>query len=228
MKAIVLALIFAILGPVAVSAQTNAVKPDFSTVADSRAWSITHADARSMEMDGKRAIRLIAEGDSANGIVGLALPRALTFSTGMIELDLKGKNVKQRSFVGVAFNVVDEKTFEAVYFRPFNFKTDEPGRRRAVQYVAWPQHTWEYLRTNSPGQFESAVDPVPDPDSWFHAQIEVTDEQVRGFVSHSKKPSLVVRRLLKGGIARPAGLFVDSSDGLYANLAVRPPALLTP
>lgn len=156
MKAIVLTLLFSILGSTAVSAQTNAVKPDFSSVVDSGAWAITHADATSMELDGKRAIRLIAEGDSANGIVGLALPRTLTFSTGIIEIDLKGKNVKQRSFVGVAFNIVDEKTFEAVYFRPFNFKADEPARRRAVQYVAWPQHTWEYLRTNSPGQFENA------------------------------------------------------------------------
>lgn len=129
MQVIASALLFFMLGSTAVSAQTNAVKPDFSSVADSAAWAVTHADAKSMAMDGKRAIRLIAEGDSANGIVGLALPRTLALSTGVIEIDLKGKNVKQRSFVGVAFNVVDAKTFEAVYFRPFNFQADEPARR---------------------------------------------------------------------------------------------------
>jgi hypothetical protein len=31
---------------------------------------------------------------------------------------------------------VDETTYEAIYFRPFNFATDDPARRlRAVQYV---------------------------------------------------------------------------------------------
>jgi hypothetical protein len=32
--------------------------------------------------------------------------------------------------------------------------------------------------------------PVPDPDSWFHARIEVTDREVRVFVNDAKEPSL--------------------------------------
>jgi len=222
MKSMAFGLILSLLGMTAASAQTHAMRPDFMAIADSGAWAINHADASKLETDGKHVIRLVAEGDSANGIVGLALPRTVSFSTGTIEIDLKGKNVRQRSFLGVAFNVVDEKTFEAVYFRPFNFKAEEPFRRRAVQYVAWPKNTWEHLRTNSPGQYENAVNPVPDPDGWFHARIDVTDEQVRVFVNHAKEPILVVRRLSKGGVARPAGLFVDSSDGHYANLALTP------
>ena len=181
-----------------------------------------HAAVERVEKDGKAAVRLVAEGDSANGIVGLALPRALNFSTGTLEIDLKGKNVRQRSFLGVAFNVVDEKTFEAVYFRPFNFKAADPIRNRSVQYIAWPTNTWEHLRKSSPGQFEKPVNPVPDPDDWFHARIEVTDSQVRVFVNHAKEPSLVVARLSSGGTERPVGLFVDSADGQYANLTVAP------
>lgn len=192
--------------------------PDLSTVADSTAWRLTHAQAQSVDVDGKRAVHLIAEGDSANGIVGLALPNGMAFSSGTIEVDLKGKNVRQNSFLGVAFNVVDEKTFEAVYFRPFNFQADEPFRKRAVQYIAWPANTWEQLRKNRAEQFENAVNPVPDPDGWFHASVEVNDTQVRVFVDGAKEPSLVVERLSKGGVRRPAGLFVDSADGFYANL----------
>jgi hypothetical protein len=194
--------------------------PNLSTVADSKAWRLLHAQAESVVVDGKRAVHLIAEGDSANGIVGLALPNGLAFSSGTIELDLKGKNVRQSSFLGVAFNVVDEKTFEVVYFRPFNFKADEPFRKRAVQYIAWPAHTWEQLRKNRPEQFENAVNPVPDPDAWFHASVEVSDTQVRVFVDRAKEPSLVVERLSNGGVRRPAGLFVDSADGFYADLRV--------
>lgn len=199
-------------------AQVQPRVPDLSSVSDSKAWRLTHAQAQSVDVDGKRAVHLIAEGDSANGIVGLALPNGMAFASGTIEVDLKGKNVRQNSFLGVAFNVVDEKTFEAVYFRPFNFKADDPFRKRAVQYIAWPANTWEQLRKNRPEQFENAVIPVPDPDAWFHASVEVNDTHVRVFVDDAKEPSLVVERLSKGGVRRPAGLFVDSADGFYANL----------
>jgi hypothetical protein len=81
------------------------------------------------------------------------------FETGVIELELKGKSVRGRSFLGVAFNVIDDKTFEAVYFRPFNFKAEGEFRDRAVQYISWPANTWENLRKHRTGQFENAVSP---------------------------------------------------------------------
>jgi hypothetical protein len=194
--------------------------PNLATITDPQAWKVTHATAESVEVDGKRAVRLVAAGDSANGIVGLALPVGLSFATGTIEIDLRGKNLKQRSFLGVAFNVVDEKTFEAVYFRPFNFKAEEPFRNRAVQYIAWPVNTWEHLRKNTPGKYENRIVPVPDPDDWFHARIEVDEREVRVFANGANTPSLTVERLSKGNTMRPAGLFVDSAEGLYANFKV--------
>lgn len=193
---------------------------NLATAGDGISWNVTHATAEAVETDGKQAVRLVAEGDSNTGIIGLALPPGLEFSTGTIEVDLKGRNIRQRSFVGVAFNVVDERTFEAVYFRPFNFRAEEPRKNRAVQYVAWPTNTWEHLRKNTPGQFEHAVNPIPDPDGWFHARIEVTDAQVKVFVNDSKEASLITNRLSTGGVPRPAGLFVDTGDGHYANLKV--------
>ncbi len=212
------ALMLAALGLVDASAQT--ATSALPLVSDRAAWNISNAQASNFEHNGRPAIHLISEADSANGVVGMALPRALSFSTGTISLDLKGKNVRGRSFLGVVFNVVDEKTFEAIYFRPFNFKAEEPFRHRAVQYLAWPNNTWEHLRTSTPGQFENALTPVPDPDGWFHAQIEVNDTQVKVFVNGSPEPSLTVRRLATGGVPRPVGLFVDSADGDYANFVV--------
>ncbi|ROZ75371.1 hypothetical protein [Ramlibacter sp. WS9] len=222
MKAIIFTLILATLALTQACGHRHPSTADLSTIADGKSWRVTHTDAQTTEVDGKRAVRLVAEGDSANGIVGLALPRALSFSTGTIEIDLKGRNLRQRSFLGVAFNVIDEKTFEAVYFRPFNFQAAEPIRNRSVQYIAWPVNTWEHLRRTAPGQFENAVKPVPDPDGWFHARIEVTDSHVRVFVNDAKEPSLVTRRLSAGGVQRPVGLFVDSGDGHYSNLTVMP------
>lgn len=222
MKIILLTLALSGLVSIPVDAQQTPDTPDLAVVTDAKSWRVFHATAETVETDGKRAVRLVAEGDSANGLVGLALPMSVRFGTGTIEIDLKGKNVKQRSFLGVAFNVADERTFEAIYFRPFNFKAEEPMRGRSVQYVAWPANTWEHLRKTAPGRFENPVHPVPDPDSWFHARIEVTEKQVRVFVDHASEPSLVVSRLLPGGQRRPAGLFVDSAEGLYANLRITP------
>lgn len=220
MNIFTLAPLLAALAWTPVNAQATPDTPNLATVADAKAWKVFHASAESVDIDGKRALRLIADGDSVNGIVGLALPLALNFATGTIDIDLKGKNLRQRSFLGVAFNVVDEKHFEAVYFRPFNFKAEPPIRNRSVQYIAWPGNTWEHLRKSAPGQFENAVNPVPDPDGWFHARIEVTQRQVKVFVNDAKEPSLVVDRLANGGVPRPVGLFVDSAEGLYANFKV--------
>ena len=220
MKFPLVAAALVLLCPALACGQSGSVTPDLAAIADARTWTVSHATGESVDVDGRRAVRLIAEGDSANGIVGLALPAGSGFSTGTIEIDLKGRNVRQRSFLGVAFNVSDEKNFEAVYFRPFNFKADEPMRSRAVQYVAWPVNTWEHLRKTAPGRFEHAIDPVPDPDGWFHARIEVTERQVRVFVNDAKTPCLVTDRLRSSGHRRPAGLFVDSAEGLYANFRI--------
>ncbi len=222
MNVIMLTIALTCLGLAHADAQERHDIPNVATVADAKSWRLIHARAESVEVDGKRAVRLTAEGDSANGIVGLALPVGLSFTTGIVEIDLKGTSEGRRSFLGIAFNVTDEKTFEAIYFRPFNFKAGEPARRRSVQYVAWPVNTWEHLRKSAPGRFENAVDPVPDPDSWFHARIVVTDSQVQVFVNEAKEPSLVTRRLVIGDSNRPIGLFVDSAEGIYANFRITP------
>jgi len=221
-KFIVLTLALSFFGLTSVNAQQGTGTPALTTVADAKAWRVSHATAEALEVDGKRAIRLTAEGDSATGTVGLALPVGWSFTTGTIDVDLKGKNLRQRSFLGVAFNVTDEKTFEAVYFRPFNFKAEEPFRNRSVQYIAWPANTWEKLRKNTPGQFENSVNPIPDPDGWFHARIEVTDNQVRVFVNGTKEATLEIGRLARSGDNRALGLFVDSAEGIYANLRITP------
>lgn len=222
MHIVTLAAALVLAGMPSAFGQSTPAAPNLAAIADGKSWTLIHATGERLDGEGRPAVRLTAEGDSANGIVGLALPVGVTFATGVIEVDLKGRNVRQQSFLGVAFNVADEKNFEAVYFRPFNFKADEPMRGRAVQYIAWPVDTWEHLRKTAPGRFEHALDPAPDPDGWFHARIEVTAREVRVFVNDAKMPALVVDRLRPGGIRRPAGLFVDSAEGVYANFRVAP------
>jgi len=139
------------------------------------------------------------------------------------EFDVKGKDVQQQSFVGVAFHGVDGTTYDAIYFRPFNFTADDPARRvRAVQYIAHPTHTWQKLRTEQPGKYEEAVNPVPDPNGWFHARVAVASPKVSVFVGDAKEPSLVVTQLSdrKKGLVGP--WVGNNSAGDFANFKIVP------
>lgn len=146
-------------------AQERVIAPDVSRINDEKTWSVINANCETAMEDGKQVVRLKPKGTANTpSDIGLALVEGVEFAEGTLEIDLKCKGKLQRTFLGVAFSVVDGKTFEAVYFRPFNFMTDDKSYRlRAVQYVAWPDHTWEKLRAGKPGMYESAVKPVPDP-----------------------------------------------------------------
>jgi hypothetical protein len=204
-------------------ADQTAVTPDLARINDSKIWNVINAVSNTSVEDGKRAVHLMPKGDHDGGsIIGLALVEGLNFTEGSIDVDLKGKGMRQTSFVGVAFSVADGHTFEAVYFRSFNFKRDDKAfRARAVQYVAWPENPWERLRKEKPGVYESTVNPVPDPAGWFHARVDVTKKKVSVFVNDAKEPCLVVDRLASRDNGK-VGLWVDSRDGAFANLKISP------
>ncbi|MGH8247087.1 MAG: family 16 glycoside hydrolase [Gammaproteobacteria bacterium] len=202
----------------AAAPQEKSITPDLSKAAEGQGWKVEGRKVSAFEADGKKAIRF----DKSPG-QGIAWSPEVEFAEGTIELDLKGEDRPQQSFVGVAFRVVDEKTHDAVYFRPFNFKTPDDARRiRAVQYVSHPQFPWPKLRQEKPGVFEKAVNPVPDPNGWFHARIVVEKRRVSVFVNDAREPCLVVEELSdrKGG---QVGLWVgEGSGGEFANLKVTP------
>src|ERR1017187_621430 len=53
------------------------------------------------------------------------------------------------SGLGIAFHGEDTSTYDAVYFRPFNFNTTDPVRKiHAVQYVSMPDNPWFRLRNS--------------------------------------------------------------------------------
>jgi hypothetical protein len=209
-----------LLASPAAFAQEAAELVDLDSIEDSSGWTLFNVDAESATVGGRSAAYLRAHGDSANGLIGLALPKIRLFRSGSIELDLKGKSLRGNSFLGVAFNVTDAKFFEAIYFRPFNFNVNPPFQSRGVQYISWPANTWEHLRKTQPGKFENRVSNVPDADEWFHARIEVSAGQVRVFVNCASEPALVIERLATNDDAMPFGLFVDTADGYYANVRV--------
>ncbi len=180
-------------------------------------WKIEGRTASVADVKGKPALR-ISEGPG----MGVAWLQGYDFGNGTIDLDMLGRSQPvQGSFLGVAFRVVDAQTHDAIYFRPFNFRAEDPDRRgHSVQYVSHPQWGWEKLRTEHPGQYEKAIVPEPDGDQWFHARIVVERPNVSVFVNGAETPCLVVKEL-SGRQGGSIGLWVgEGSGGSFANLQV--------
>ena len=159
---------------------------------------------------------------SAHENDGVAWVEGLEFADGTSELDIKGKDVLQQSFLGVAFHGADEKILDVVYFRPFNFRaTDSVRRIHAVQYVSHPDFPWPTLREKFNGKYEKAIIPPPDPNTWFHVKIVVAYPNVTVFVNGNSKPSLTVEQLSKRKTGKLGVWVGNGSDGDFANLVIQ-------
>ena len=190
-------------------------EPNLTSVPDGKDVKISNRTVIAIAKEGRPAIRFDEQAGN-----GLALWPEVGFSDGSIDFDVRGKDVVQQSFVGVAFHGLGE-AYEAVYFRPFNFRVSDPVRQNhAVQYVSNPAYDWERLRNEHPEKYEKPVVPAPDPSGWFHARIVVAYPKVSVFVNDAAEPSLVVEELSdrKDGWF---GLWVgNGSGGEFANLRI--------
>ncbi|HTL58833.1 MAG TPA: hypothetical protein VL361_24310 [Candidatus Limnocylindrales bacterium] len=154
---------------------------------------------------------------------GVAWVTGLEFSEGTVEVEIKGKNEQGRSFVGIAFHGQDNRAFDAVYLRPFNFKAGEEVRRsHSIQYVSMPEYDWNKLRNSHPGKYEFPIAPAPDPDSWVKLKLVIKEKNVAAYVNGSDTAALNVE-LLNDHPKGKLGLWVgNGSDGCFKNLKVIP------
>jgi hypothetical protein len=190
--------------------------PDLPALAQSGGLRLVNRDAVTLDAPERPSVRLsAAAGD------GLAWLDGVAFTTGTVRLDVRGRNAPGQSFVGIAFNGVDDQTYEAVYVRPFNFQATNPVQRdHAVQYIAHPTFTWNALREGRPEVFENPVVPPPDPDAWVPLRLEVTEDSVTVYVGEGDAPDLAVERLAERSGTR-MGLWVgNNSAGDFANLRI--------
>ena len=189
--------------------QTQPATPsDFAVV--NRTVSISNGQ------DGSPVIHL----DERDGD-GVAWIKGKAFAQGAIEFNLRGKDVLQRSFVGIAFHGVNDTTYEVIYFRPFNFQSPDTLRKKhTVQYISEPDYPWDRLRKEHPLVYESTVIPMPLAAGWFHAHIVVEKDEIVVYVNHSKVPSLKVKKLNNRNDGM-IGLWNDALKGDFANLEIR-------
>ena len=190
-------------------AQQNIIIPNLTKNNGAKIWDTYNREAQISEyvhFDAKL-------GD------GFLMIKEPIFANGKIELDIRGKDEQGRSFVGVAFHGMNDSTFDAVYFRPFNFKNPD-NKGHSVQYVAQPKFPWYDLRSEYPEKYENELTPVPEPDDWFHVTIQVNYPEVQVFVNNSSSASLTVEQLSsrkKGWIGFWVG---NNSEGEFKNLKI--------
>jgi hypothetical protein len=195
----------------------NIITPDINAVINGSAWKNKFVSVELVKKDTMDAL-MITKTD-ADDLVWLD---GFNFTNGIIEFDAKGKSgPPQSNFIGIAFRVVNENTYDAIYFRPFNFRSPNPvNKSHAVQYISHPDWTWKRLRDERSGEYEKGIEPPPNGDEWFHAKIEVNKPEIKVYVNGANDPSLVVNELSerKDG---SVGLWCNGF-GIIANLRIEP------
>jgi len=152
---------------------------------------------------------------------GLAIINNLEFESGIIEFDIRGENNPGKSFVGIAFNIENDTTYEAIYFRPFNFLSPEKIRREhCMQYIFHPDFPWFRLRKEREGQFEAEYFNPPSPDDWFSVRIIIGSEKVMVEDQQTGKKLMEVKRLIKT-TSNKIGFWTGyGSKGSFKNLRI--------
>lgn len=172
----------------------------------------------SIEKDEKGDYLKVAE-SKGEGIVWLPIKK---FKTGALIIEMRGKDVLQRSFIGIALHGQNDSTYDAVYCRPFNFYALDSIRKiHAVQYISHPTFTWKYLRENRNGEFEKGITNAPQPNEWFVMTVTIKKKTIEVFINYSTQPALTINKLSKYNKGK-IGLFVgDNSGGDFRQLTVR-------
>ncbi|HXB43146.1 MAG TPA: hypothetical protein VNV85_03785, partial [Puia sp.] len=195
-------------------AQQRTIKPD---LANSSHFQLVNRDINVYENEDKKTVVHLTNrpGD------GVAWINSVSFQKGILEFDVKGKNVLQQSFVGIAFHGLNDSTFDAIYFRPFNFQSPDTIRKsHSVQYISVPHYDWSTLREKYPGKYEHSLASTVDPEKWFHAKIIVDAGALIVYLNDDKSPSLQVK-LIADRTTGKIGFWVgNNSDGDFSNLTI--------
>lgn len=169
------------------------------------------------DISGTQLVTLNAQPGS-----GLAVINGVKFSQGTLELDIRGENNPGQSFVGMAFNIQNDSTYEAVYFRPFNFHSPEKIRREhSMQYISHPEFGWRKLRTEREGQFEAEYTSPPSPDDWFAVTLQVTAKTVIVKEKSTERILMEVDRLTTSKSGQIGFWVGHNSKGSFRNLKIR-------
>jgi hypothetical protein len=205
-----------------VAAQSSKVKLDSTD-----GLEIVNGKAGMATYRGQKAVHLmpLAGHELTDGSV-FAILKGTDFKDGAIEVDLAGAprpgaDPSMKGFIGIAFRVQSHaEVSEMFYLRPSNGRAPEQlTRNHSAQYVSDPDFTWQRLRTETPGKYESYVDLKPGV--WTKIRIEVAGTKARLYVNGASQPCLVVNDLKRGDSRGQIALWShETTEAYFANLKI--------
>jgi hypothetical protein len=186
---------------------------------DGKSVSITQTTFK-----GRAAVQVIAAPDAANA-ASYAVVKDASFRDGTIEVDLAGQPAAgagegARGFIGIAFRLQADGSYEYIYLRPTNGRADDQVRRNhSTQYSAHPDFDFARSRKESPEKYESYAD--LEPGVWTKYKIEIEGRRARLYVHGADQPSLIVNDLKHEPRAGGVALWVGpGTEGYFANLKI--------
>jgi hypothetical protein len=177
-----------------------------------------------VEYKGKRAIKIVEDGDVPNG-EAYAIVKGATFHNGEISVELAGQPAggaaaAARGFIGIAFRMQDGM-FEYIYLRPTNGRADDQVRRNhSTQYSAHPNFSFAVSRAQAPEKYESYVD--LELGAWTRYRITVEGTKARLYVHGAAQPCLIVNDLKLGDSSGGVALWIGpGTEGYFSGLQIR-------
>jgi len=193
------------------------------------AQTVDHLTAQNVKIaqttfKGRPAIQILATPGAANA-TSHALVKDSTFRDGTIEVDVAGQPAAgaeggARGFIGIAFRIQADGSYEYIYLRPTNGRADDQVRRNhSVQYSSHPDFSFAKSREVAPEKYESYVD--LQPGVWTKFKIEAEGRKARLYVHGAEQPCLIVNDLKleprAGGVALWVG---PGTEGYFSNLKI--------
>jgi hypothetical protein len=179
---------------------------------------------------GRHSVRIVNDDGPAGGVSGgqvLAIVNSSNFKDGTIEAEVagfprQGAKPSTRGFIGIAFRVQDHGSkFEAFYVRMTNGRAnDQLQRNHSAQYVSHPDFSWNRLREENPGVYESYVD--LDVGAWTRIKIVVAGTKAQLYVNGADQPCLIVNDLKLGDSHGQVALWTGSdTEAYFSNLTIQ-------
>jgi len=131
-----------------------------------------------------------------------------------------GSSAAARGFIGIAFRLQSDGSYEYIYLRPTNGRADDQVRRNhSTQYSSYPTFGFGESRKEAPEKYESYVD--LQPGVWTKYKIEVTGRSAKLYVNGAEQPCLIVNDMKldakDGGVALWIG---PGTEGYFSNLKI--------
>jgi len=168
-------------------------------------WKVLSEDNKQPDLNdtvflGKSCVKL--DGTQKSAIWN----KTISFRNFRMELDVAGAVMS-----GIGFHVKDDQNYQFIYFRPGYGGTEE-----AVQYIPIYNGALSWVMY---GKYQSNADIKKL--EWFHASIEVQDNNLKVFTNYNKKPDMDIMMLNTS--AAQGGILLRTMFGTsyFANVSIR-------